>query len=62
VFFSVHALTAEWFMQQAISALIHSAIYGMAYHIFKGLSFGAAVLVGAVMLLVAWLIFKFFFR
>ena len=58
--FYVHALTADWVIQQVISAVIHSAVYGMAYHIFKGLSLGAALLVGLAFLLVAWLIFKLF--
>ena len=51
--FSVHAFTANWFIHQIASAMIHSAIYGMAYHIFRDLSTGQALFAGAAMLLLA---------
>ncbi|HCI52574.1 MAG TPA: hypothetical protein DE312_04550 [Gallionella sp.] len=60
--FSEHSITADWFIQQVILALIHSAVYGMAYHFFKGLSLGGAVLACLCLLVVAWLAFKLFRR
>ena len=60
--YSVHAFTADWFAHQIVSAIIHSAIYGMAYHLFKHLSTGQAMFAGAAMLFVAWMIFRMFRR
>ena len=57
---NLHAFTADWFMHQVVSAIIHSAIYGMAYHLFKGLSLPAAIFTGLACLVVAWLVFKLF--
>lgn len=59
-YFSIHAFTADWFMHQVVSAIIHSAIYGMAYHLFRGLSLPAAIIAGLACLVVAWLVFKIF--
>lgn len=56
--FSIHAFTADWFMHQVVSAIIHSAIYGMAYHVFKGLSLPAAIFAGLLCLSVAWFVVK----
>jgi hypothetical protein len=56
----IHSFSPDWFMHQIVSAIIHSAIYGMAYHAFKGLSTGGAMLAGAAMLLVAFVIYKAF--
>lgn len=47
-------------MHQIVSAIIHSAIYGMAYHLFKGLSTGGAIIAGVAMLIVAGVIYKSF--
>jgi hypothetical protein len=58
--FSIHAFTADWFMHQVVSAIIHSAIYGMAYHLFKGLSLSVAIFTGLACLVVAWLLLKLF--
>lgn len=58
--FSIHAFTADWFMHQIVSAVIHSAIYGMAYHLFKGLSLPAAIVAGLACLVVVWLVLKLF--
>ena len=58
--YSVHGFSADWFLHQIVSAIIHSAVYGMAYHIFKGLSLGGAVIACVVMLMLAWVIYKAF--
>ncbi len=50
----------SWFVHQIVSAIIHSAIYGMAYHIFKGLSLPGAIVAGIACLVVAWIVFKLF--
>lgn len=60
--FLYHHFSPDWFLQQAISAIIHSAIYGMAFHLFRKLSFGEAVTAGAAMLFVAWILYKFITR
>lgn len=59
-FFSIHDFSANWFVHQIVSAIIHSAVYGMAYHIFKGLSLGGAVVACFAMLFFAWFIYKLF--
>jgi len=37
------SFSTDWFMHQIVSAIIHSAIYGMAYYLFKRLSLPAAI-------------------
>lgn len=54
------SFSPDWFVHQIVSAIIHSAIYGMAYHLFKGLSLPAAIVAGLACLVVAWLVFKIF--
>jgi len=54
------SFSPDWFVHQIVSAIIHSAIYGMAYHLFKGLSLPAAIIAGLACLVVAWLVFKLF--
>lgn len=58
--YSIHGSSSDWFLHQVVSSIIHSAIYGMAYHIFKHLSAGEAIVAGAVLLLGAWLIYRMF--
>lgn len=54
------SFSPDWLVHQVVSAIIHSAIYGMAYHIFKGLSIPAAIMAGLACLVVAWLVLKLF--
>lgn len=56
----IHATGADWFVHQLISAIIHSAVYGMAYHIFKQLSLTEAIIAGGALLVLCWLIYKLF--
>lgn len=52
----------DWFMHQVVSAIIHGAIYGTIYHLFKGLSFPAAIVCGIALVGISWLIYKVFKR
>lgn len=54
------SFSPDWFVHQVVSAIIHSAIYGMAYHLFKGLSLPAAIVTGLACLVVAWFVLRLF--
>lgn len=54
------SFSPDWFVHQVVSALIHSAVYGVMYHVFKGLSLPAAILAGVAALVVAWFVIKLF--
>lgn len=51
-----------WFWHQITSALIHSAIYGVMYHVFKGMGMVGAILTGIVVLMASWLIYRLNFN
>lgn len=50
----------DWFMHQVVSAIVHGAIYGTIYHLFKGLSLPSAILICGLLLMFTWLIYKHF--
>lgn len=58
--YGIHSFSTSWFMHQIVSAIIHSAIYGFAYHLFKNLSMSGAIMACVAMLFVAWMIYKIF--
>lgn len=56
----IHSGGSDWFLHQVVSAIIHSAIYAMAYHVFKDLSLTGALVAGGVILLTSWVVYKMF--
>lgn len=54
----IHGSSSDWFLHQVIGAIIHSAIYGMVYKIFKNLSAAESVMTGVAFLFCAWLIYR----
>ena len=52
------ALGMGWFGHQVMSALIHSAIYGVMYHIFRGLGLFGSIVTGAAILAASWLVYR----
>jgi hypothetical protein len=53
--------SGAWFVHQVMSALIHSAVYGVMYHVFKGLGLGGAVLASGVVLGAVWVVNRLVF-
>jgi len=64
IFWSVHpvAFHGDWFWHKVISALIYSAIYGVMYHVFRGLGLFGSILAGVAILAASWLIYLFLIR
>ena len=59
---SAHSGGMGWFGHQVVSALIHSAIYGVMYHVFKGMGMVGAIVTGIIVLSVSWLVYRMFSR
>ena len=53
--------SGAWFVHQVLGALIHSAVYGVMYHVFKGLGLVGAVLVSIVVLGAVWMVNRLMF-
>lgn len=58
--FLAHSSGLGWFGHQVLSSLIHGAIYGVLYHVFRGLGLGGSLLLGAAMLVVSYLVYRAF--
>lgn len=52
----------DWFLHQIVSAIVHGAVYGTIYHLFKNRSLSAAMLCCVLLIGAAWLLYKFFKR
>ncbi len=51
-----------WFGHQVMSALIHSAIYGVMYPIFRGLGMLGSIVAGVAILAASWLVYRLLSR
>jgi len=51
-----------WFGHQVMSALIHSAIYGVMYHVFRGMGLFGSIVAGVAILAASWLVYWFLSR
>jgi ABC-type sulfate transport system permease component len=57
---SAHATGLGWFGHTILSSIIHGAVYGTLYHLFKSLGLGGAVMISVALLAVSWLIYRAF--
>lgn len=58
----LHGSGMGWFGHQVMSALIHSAIYGVMYHVFRGMGWFGSIMAGVIILVVSWLVYRFLSR
>lgn len=56
----IHSDGMGWFGHQIVSALIHSAVYGVMYHVFKDMGMVGAIVTGIAVLGVTWLVYRMF--
>lgn len=49
---------ADWFIHQVMSAIIHGAVYGTLFHVFKGLGLGGSIVASLAILVVSWLLYS----
>jgi phosphoribosylamine-glycine ligase len=53
--YQINAFSPDWFFHQVMSAIIHSTVYAMISHLFRGLPLGAAIIMGIGLLAICWI-------
>jgi hypothetical protein len=50
-----HAGSVDWITHMVISSVVHGLVYGVIFHVMRGLSTGQAILLAVVVIGALWL-------